>query len=131
MKTEHTFEKVITELNLQKDRLGISYRAISKRTDISEATLQRIFSGNHKTTHFAHMLLIADVLGVDIMARIARSAEDIRKEQAEKKADYLIRLIKGNSALEGQGSSPKAYRRMKDKTVNELLSGSKRLLWAA
>jgi len=123
------YHGIIEHLKQQKDHLGMNISVLSERSGVSEPTVQRILSGKHPSAHFAHVLAIAQALGVDLGARVAIDAETMRREQAKKKAETIMRLVRGNSALEGQGLSPAAYQNMLHKTMNELLSGSKQALW--
>jgi transcriptional regulator with XRE-family HTH domain len=129
MNSQNFFNEMVSQLNRQKRELGISFSVLSGRTGISEPTLKRIFSGQHNTAHLEHVLLIADALGVAFSMRLS-NPEKIRRKQAEKKAKYIMSLVRGNSALEDQSVSKRAYDAMMEKTVTELLSGSNKQLWA-
>jgi hypothetical protein len=56
-------------------------------------------------------------------------AETLCEREAARKAEALVNLVQGTSALEAQGLGPDALREMKDRTVHELLAGSRRMLW--
>ena len=92
------FNEMISMLNLQKRRLGISFATLSEKTGISEPTLKRIFSGKHTTSHMDHFLILTDTLGVDLSMRVT-DPEKLRRLQAEKKAKEIMELVRGNSAL--------------------------------
>ncbi len=53
-----------------------------------------------------------------------------RHKQARRKAEYIMRLVQGNIALEGQGMDEETYKRLLEKTVKEFLEGSDADLWA-
>lgn len=130
MRKDLIYKNIINEFVLKREKLGISYHDLSKLSGVSVPTLNRMFSGQSSSIQFDAIIAVADVLKVDITAKTTVSAEKMRREQAERKAEYLMKLVKGNTALEGQGSSEAAYREMKEKTVNELLA-KKKALWAA
>lgn len=129
MKQQQSYKDIINALNLQKEHLGISHAVLAKRTDLSLITIKRILSGRGSSAHFGHVLSLAEVLGVDFQAHVMADAESLRRKQAERKAQKLIKLVRGNSALEGQGLSSVSYKRMFEKTVQELLSGPRKKLW--
>lgn len=122
-------DKIINQLKLQKKYLGVGCAVIAQKSGVSEPTINRILSGKHPSAHFSHVLAIAEVLGVDLGAR-AKDPELMKREQATKKAKQIMRLVRGNSALEGTATSNDAYKRMINKTVSELMAGSTRALWA-
>jgi transcriptional regulator with XRE-family HTH domain len=121
--------EIISQFNLQKRRLGMSYNVLADKTDISVPTLKRIFSGRHSSAQMNHFLSIATILGVDLSARMT-DPEHLRRVQAEKKARQIMELVRGNSALEDQHVSKEAYNTMMQKTVIELLAGPNNALWA-
>lgn len=122
--------KIINQLNIQKKRLGMSNGVIAQRSGVSEPTVTRILSGQHSSAHFDHVLAIASILGIDLAIGRIEDPEVMKREQAEEKAEQIMRLVRGNSALEATEIGPEAFQHMRNKTVNELLVGSKRALWA-
>jgi len=122
--------KIIQQMNVQKKDLGITNAVIAHRSGVSEPTVARILSGKHQSAHFDHVLAIADVLGVDIGVKRTKDPEDMKVKQAKRKAADIMRLVRGNSALESTETSKEAQQRMLNKTVRELMAGSPRTLWA-
>ena len=118
---------LIETMKRQKKALGMTNAVIASRSGLSEPTVVRILSG-HAGAHFDHVLAIAKVLGVDLNARTT-DPEKILKRQAHYKAEMIMRLVRGNSALEATETDAGAYRSMLRKTVRELLGGSRRALW--
>lgn len=123
-------EEIIQKMNIQKKELGISNAVIADKSGVSEPTVARILSGKNPSAHFDHVLAIANILGVDINVRGAQDPTIMKREQAKKKAEKIMKLVRGNSALEATETSREAYQRMLNKTVEELMAGSKRALWA-
>jgi len=122
--------RIVEQLNIQKTHLGMSIAVIAQRSDVSEPTITRILSGKHHSAHFDHVMAIADVLGVDVSVCRTQDPEIMKRKQAMQKAQHIMKLVRGNSALEATETSQEAYKRMLNKTVNELMAGSKRALWA-
>jgi transcriptional regulator with XRE-family HTH domain len=121
--------KIIEELNIQKKDLGMSNAVIAQRSGVSEPTVTRILSGKHPSAHFDHVMSIAAALGVDVSVLRKADPEVMRHNQAVLKARQIMRLVRGNSALEATKTSKEAFQRMLNKTINELMAGSKRALW--
>jgi transcriptional regulator with XRE-family HTH domain len=120
----------ITQLNLQRKRLGMSYAALAKQSGVSVPTVTRILSGAPSSAHFDHVLAIAAALGLGIETRIETPARDLRARRARHKAARLVNLVQGTSALEAQAVDDDALRDMVERTVHELLAGPARNLWA-
>jgi hypothetical protein len=57
-------------------------------------------------------------------------AQEILEKQARKKAERLVGMVQGTSALEAQAVSSRHIGQMIKKTIHELLAGSRRSLWA-
>jgi hypothetical protein len=74
---------------------------------------------------------IAEVLNarLNILLVPQKELTELLNEQAEQKAQQLVGLAKGNSALEAQSPSAKAYRAEVEKTKKHLLEKKRGLLW--
>ncbi len=57
-------------------------------------------------------------------------AQEVLEQQARKKAERLVGMVQGTSALEAQAVSSRHIGQMIKKTIQELLAGSRRRLWA-
>jgi len=123
-------KKLIEQLIIQKKDLGMTNEVIAQRSGVSEPTVVRILSGKHPSAHFDHVLAISEVLGVRVGIERRKNPEHMKLAQAKKKAADIMKLVRGNSALEATETSHEAYRRMESKTVSELMAGPKRMLWA-
>ena len=123
------YEGIVSQLNRQKEDLGMTYAVIATRSGVSEPTVKRILSGQHPSAHFAYVLAIAECLGVDLLAK-PKSAHKIRLKQAKEKALKILKLVRGNAALEGNKLSKSATARMLQNTTLKLLSGPSKHLWS-
>jgi transcriptional regulator with XRE-family HTH domain len=117
-------------LNERREKLGISCAVLAKRTGISLRSVQRIFSGEESNPGFSIVASVARELGLGVRFDDEMDVPTIRKRQAERKADRLLAIVQGSSALEAQAVPRKSIREMREKTINELLAGSDRKLWA-
>ena len=124
-------------LERRRSDLGISFPALSERTGISVTTLKRIFSGTAKNPTLHSLQALARVLGVELringsMTVVSkRSVAEMREIAANEKAEQLVKLVQGTSALESQSVGPEVVRTMVAQTVRELLAGPNRKLWAS
>ena len=121
------------ELSRRFDRrrqdLGLSCAALAHRTGLSLRTVQRVLSGNEKDPGFSTVASLANALGVS-MRFDEDDLHEVRRKQAERKAERIVALVQGTSALEAQALSQQSMRDLKERTVHELLAGSSRKLWA-
>jgi len=129
MKRSTSYKDIINTLNLQKEYLGIGHAMLANKTGVSAPTIKRILSGKKASAHFDHVLSLAQALGVDLRAKIIDDAEKIRRQQATQQALIIMKLVRGNAALEGHKLGRMAYKRMLEKTIYELLSGPEKKLW--
>lgn len=124
------YVELINVLNLQKNRLGISYRALASKVGATELTLKKILSGKNPTAHFKHVVSLANALGVELVPEVRMDAEKMREMQAEKKAKEIVAMVQGTSILEDQALEDEEISRLVKQTIHELLAGSSRKLWA-
>jgi len=124
----NTFEQ-FSGFDARRKRLGLSCSALAGRTGLSLRTVQRVLSGKEMDPGFSTVAALAGELGVAV-----RFEEDdvhaLRRQQAEKKADRILAMVQGTSALESQAVSQETMRDLRERTINELLAGSNRKLWA-
>ncbi len=123
-------QPLFEKLENRRRELGLSQSALADRSGVSLPTVQRILSGHSPAASFDNTLAIADVLGMQLDAVPMIPAHELLKKQALKKAERLVRMVQGTSALEAQGVSARHIGQMIKKTVQELLAGSRRRLWA-
>jgi len=117
-------------LNERREKLGIGCPVLARRTGISLRTVQRILSGEEKNPGLSTVSALARELGVGIRFDDELDVRAIRRRQAERKAERILAIVQGSSALEAQGLSRQTMRDLREKTINELLAGSPRRLWA-
>lgn len=127
MKTPHP---LFGKLEARRRKLGISQAALADRCGVSLPTTHRILSGHGSTASLENVLAIAQFLGMELEAVPRLDAETILEQQARRKAEKLVRMVQATSALESQGVSARHIGQMTNKTVQELLAGSRRRLWA-
>ncbi|MEX0819495.1 MAG: helix-turn-helix domain-containing protein [Pirellulaceae bacterium] len=123
--------QMLNQLEGRRRRLGMSQSALAKRCGLSVPTVQRVLAGNLEQASFGNVLAIADALGMSAVMKPVKSEDELREEQAEKKARQLIGMVQGTSGLESQAVSHEEFEAMVRRTVHELLADPGRKLWAA
>jgi len=116
-------------LDVKRRRLRMSYAVLAKKSGVSMPTVVRILSGRNPQASFASVLAIANVLGIDVKFEQKTPVEELRENQARRKARRLVGMVQGTSALESQALDEDEINEMTRRTVHELLAGSPRRLW--
>lgn len=114
----------------RRERLGMTYPSLAERSGVSEPTVKRVLAGRIAEASFENVAAIADALGMPLMADPI-DVEDFREQVARQKAERVARLVQGTSALEAQAVDADQYRKLVERSMRELLTGSRRLLWAS
>jgi transcriptional regulator with XRE-family HTH domain len=123
-------QTLFEKLESRRRELGLSQSALAERSGVSLPTVHRILAGHSPAASFDNTLAIAQALGMQLDAVPLLKTQELLEQQARKKAEQLVRMVQGTSALEGQGVSGNQIAHMIRKTVRELLAGSRRRLWA-
>jgi len=117
-------------LNERRERLGISCSVLARRVGISLRSVQRILSGEEMNPGFSTVASLARELGIGVHFNDEVDVRTVRRRQAERKAERILAMVLGSSALEAQGIADETIQDMREKTIHELLAGSDRKLWA-
>ena len=125
-----TVQTLSQRLNERREDLGMSCAVLSRLTGLSLRTVQRVLSGTEIDPGFATVAAIAKALGASLRLDEEQDINAVRLRQAERKAERLVSLVRGTSALEAQPVDKETAKSFRDRTVKELLSGSNRKLWA-
>ena len=106
----------------------MSVVALARRSGVSLPTVRRILEGGLHESSFANVSSVSEALGAPLMLD-ATDVDELRRRQAQAKAEQVARLVQGTSALENQAVDQSTYRRLVERSVHELLAGSNRRLW--
>ena len=123
-------QPLFEKLESRRRELGLSQSALAERSGVSLPTVQRILSGHSSAASFENVVGIAQAMGMQMDVVPIFPAHEILEQQARKKAERLVGMVQGTSALETQAVSSWHIGQMINKTVHELLAGSRRRLWA-
>jgi len=124
-------------LGQRRRALRMGFSSLSERSGVSLPTLKRIINGQSENPTLHSIQSIAIALGVEIRINgqievVERfSAYEFRERAAEEKAEKIVRLVQGTSALEAQAVGPTDLRTMVKQTVHDLMSGPARRLWSS
>ena len=118
------------KLDKRRQELGMTFEALSKRSDVPVSTLKAIFKKGVEHATFANVAAIADALGVDIEFANEVDSYELLHQQAIKKARELVGMVQGTSGLESQAVAQNQIEKMILQLVHQLMAGSRRKLWA-
>jgi len=107
----------------------MSCRLLALRSGVSLPTVQRILRDGGEHATYATVKAVAHALGMDLELRNTVDEQDFAERQARTKAEAIVRMVQGSSALESQAVDAETYRHMVDQTVHELMAGPRRRLW--
>lgn len=118
------------QLEKRRIALGMSCAMVASRSGLSLRTVQRVLAGD-ENPEVATIQKIAAALDASVSVKIeGPSPAETRRKQAQRKADLLVSLTQGTSALEAQAVSKTILAEMRRRAVAKLLHGSSRRLWA-
>ena len=118
------------KLDRRRQELGMTFEALSKRSEVPVSTLKAIFKKGVEHATFANVAAIADALGVDIEFANEVDSYELLHQQAVKKARELVGMVQATSGLESQAVAPKQIELMIHQLIHQLMAGSRRKLWA-
>ena len=118
------------KLDKRRQELGMTFEALSKRSDVPVSTLKAIFKKGVEHATFANVTAIAGALGVDIEFTDEVDSYELLHQQAVKKARELVGMVQATSGLESQAVAQNQIETMIQQLVHKLMAGSRRKLWA-
>lgn len=120
----------LIRLDARRRELGMSIAVLAKRSGVSKPTVQRILSGKRQSASFHHVVALAQALGMAVDMAPRTSAGEFRRENALRKAQRLVSVVQGTSAMEGQAiTAAGELSDLVDRATDALLGGSRRRLW--
>jgi transcriptional regulator with XRE-family HTH domain len=119
----------IEKLDIRRERLGMSRAALARKSGVSIAAVHRILSGKEDSPSVATLDALASVLGLAIEVVEVADAEELREQQAKRKAERITSMVQGTMALEAQAVARKNLDRITKRNIHRLLAGPDRKLW--
>ena len=114
--------------NERRKLLKMPVDVLVKRSGVPRPTVFRILRGNMDSVRFGHVRKVAGVLGLSY-ASPPVEPEELRRREAERKAQLLARLTQGTMGLESQSVSATLLKELEETTVARLLAGKGSKLW--
>src|SRR5271166_2818476 len=118
----------ILELNARRKKLKMPVDVLVKRSRVPRPTVFRILQGKIDTVRYGYVAKVAGVLGLTF-GTAPLDPDEMRKNEAKRKARLLARLTQGTMGLESQAVSADALKDFEKETVVRLLADSGRKLW--
>ena len=103
--------------------------ALVKRSGVPRPTVFRILRGEVDRVRFGYVQKVAGVLGLSFGGPTI-DLEELRRQEAKRKARLLARLTQGTMGLESQAVSAELLQELEEQTVIKLLNGTGRKLWS-
>lgn len=119
---------LLKTLQRRRRRLGMPYAVLARRSGVSEPTLKRMLQG--ADGKMASVAQVAAALGMELNLTAKTSVMQMQEAQARRKAEQLVAMVQGTSALEAQAVQSSTLEDLTRRTEHELMAGSKRRLWA-
>lgn len=117
------------DLNARRKVLKMPVEVLVKRSGVPRPTVFRILRGNLEKVRFGYVQKVAGVLGYSFSGP-AIDPEELRRQEARRKARLLARLTQGTMGLESQAVSGEVLKEIEEETVAKLLAGTGRKLWS-
>lgn len=118
------------KLRQRRRQLGITYAQLAARSGVSPATAKRIVNGDISAVSIGHVVAVATVMGLSLIAAEDATAESVKERAAREQARRLVKMVQGTSALESQAVSDKEADRLTRQSVHRLMAGPPRRIWA-
>jgi len=131
MAKRQTKQLDLGELERRRRELGMSRATVAERSGVSLPTVNRVLSGSAENVHFKNLEAISNALGIGLVLQPTTTSLDFQEIEARKRAERIVRVVQGSSALEGQALDAEAVEHLVGKTMHELMAGSRRRLWAS
>ncbi len=124
-------KNILDELEDRRIELGMSIAALARIAGLGKATVQKALRGSG-TDSFSTMRAIGGAVGIEIGPGATKPVpvKSVRRKQAKSKAEFIVRLVAGNSALENHRIDPKRASQLQREATRQLLGGSNLALWA-
>lgn len=130
MGTAFNHPDILATLRNRKRELRMTFDTLADRSGVSVSTLKRMLARAPIDASISDTVAVAQALGITLSMRMT-SADAFREQQASIKAQKIVRMVQGTSALENQAVDQEHIQRMIQRTVRDLLSGPSRKLWAS
>jgi len=119
----------LLDLNARRKVPKMPVDVLVKRSRVARPTVFRILRGQADSVRFGSVQQVAAVLGVGF-GQPPIEPEELRRQEATRKARLLRQLTQGTMGLEAQAVSSDVLDELEVQTVAKLLAGKGRKLWS-
>ncbi len=128
--TKQSQSGIAAQMQRRRKALRMSCQLLALRSGVSLPTVQRILRDGGENTRYAALSAVARALGMDFELKSTSDEQAFAERQAEAKAEDIVRMVQGTSALESQAVDADVRRQLVKQTVHELMAGTRRRLWS-
>jgi len=122
--------QLVTRIEQRRKQLKISLENLAKLSQLGMRTLNRFLAGDD--VKLSTVESITNVLGLDFAGSEVVPFEQLQKNRAHQKAQFMASLVQSTSALEMQGLEKEILEKMIAGFEQAFLSGEyKKRLWVA
>ena len=121
-------QDILEALAQRRRELRMPISVLSERANTSASTVKRVLSGDTSIS-FRTLARIAQAMGASLDMNVPPADRFIRKE-ARRKAQLVIRIVQGTSALEAQAVDKRTVETMRREVEDELCAHPGSKLWA-
>lgn len=122
--------QLVERIEQRRKQLKISLENLAKLSELGMRTLNRFLAGDD--VKLSTVERITNVLGLDFAGNEVVPFEQLQKNRAHQKAQFMASLVQSTSALEMQGLEKETVEKMIAKFEKAFLSGEyKKRLWVA
>jgi hypothetical protein len=117
-------------LEQRRRELGMPLAALSVRSGVPKSTVKRILGDGQRQAALGNVEAVARALGMSLNFEPILDSVAFQEREARRKAEGIMSVVHGSSALETQAVDRADLETMVQRTVHELVAGPKRRLWA-
>lgn len=116
-------ESYSEQIRSLRQLLGMTQAQLAKRASQQERLIRRLETAEETDPQLSTLMKTAQGLGAELIIRFVpkKPIQELLEEQAKKRAEAIIQMSKGSSAMEEQEPSASIVQLQIDKLVEELL----------
>ena len=121
---------ILSEIEARRRELRMPRGALARRSGVCLRTVERLLSGEAKGAKWETIASMGREVGIDLGIVRRRSLRAVVHKQAKAKAEKVVAITQGDSALEGQALPEKALKQIRKAMEDSLATGSSVRLWS-
>ena len=121
-------QDILGFLRQRRRELKMPIYALSERANTSVSTIKRVLGGDASVS-YSTLCRIAQAMGASFEIN-ARSPRNVIKQEANRMARMVAKMVQGTSAMEAQGVDKETLDRIEQTAEAELTTHLGSMLWA-